>query len=197
MTSGDAGPDLARLTDEELVRGIARVEPAAFDVLYRRHGAAAFALARRMLGSQARAEDAVQEAFISLWRTARRYDSARGSVRSWLLGIVRNRSIDALRGLDVHQRRRIEMENFEDRVATLDETEGDFVSREQARSVQSALATLPRDQRRVLELAYFGGWTQTEIAEHLELPLGTVKSRARLGLKKLRCGLDEIVSGPE
>ncbi|MCA1671032.1 MAG: sigma-70 family RNA polymerase sigma factor [Actinobacteria bacterium] len=197
MTSGDAGPDLARLTDEELVRGIARVEPAAFDVLYRRHGAAAFALARRMLGSQARAEDAVQEAFISLWRTARRYDSARGSVRSWLLGIVRNRSIDVLRGLDVHQRRRIEMENFEGRVAAPHETEADVVRREQARRVQSALATLPRDQRRVLELAYFGGWTQTEIAEHLELPLGTVKSRTRLGLKKLRCGLDEIVSEPE
>lgn len=197
MSSGDGGHDLDRPSDEELVRGVARAEPAAFDALYRRHGAAAFALARRMLGSQSRAEDAVQEAFIGLWRTAPGYDPARGSVRNWLLGIVRNRSIDALRRLDVHQRRRIDSEFFEDRVATPDQTAERVVGRERARRVKSALRMLPPDQRRVLELAYFGGWTQTEIAEHLDLPLGTVKSRTRLALTKLRCALDEIVHGAE
>lgn len=193
MTSGDAGYDLARLTDEELVRGVARIESGAFDVLYRRHGAAVFALARRMLGSQLRAEDAVQEAFLGLWRSAARYDPARGSVRTWLLGMVRNRSIDALRSLGVHERRRIEMEGFEGRIEAHDQTEKDFIRDEQATGVRSALATLPPDQRRVLELAYFGGWSQTEIAEHLDLPLGTVKGRTRLGLVKLRSALDEIV----
>ena len=152
-----------------------------------------FALARRMLGSQLRAEDAVQEAFLGLWRSAARYDPARGAVRTWLLGMVRNRSIDALRSLGVHERRRIEMEGFEGRIEAHDQTEKDFIRDEQATGVRSALATLPPDQRRVLELAYFGGWSQTEIAEHLDLPLGTVKGRTRLGLMKLRSALDEIV----
>ena len=100
--SGAPRRDLARRTDEELVRAVAQIEPAPFEVLSQRHGAVAFGLARRMLGSQGPppAEDAVQEAFISLWRGAARYNPARGSVRSWLLGMLRHRSIDMLRRLD-------------------------------------------------------------------------------------------------
>ncbi len=191
MMSGEPGRDLARLTDEELVRGVARIEPAPFEVLYERHGAAAFGLARRMLGSQGLAEDAVQEGYISLWRGAARYDPARGSVRAWLLGMVRNRSIDMLRRLGVDERRRIAMAGFEDRIAAGEEAETDLIRREEATRVRSALTTLSPDQRRVLELAYYGGWTQTEIAEHFNMPLGTVKGRARLGLAKLRSALDE------
>jgi len=190
--SGDLGPDLARLTDEELVRGVARIEPAPFEALYERHGAAAFGLARRMLGSPGLAEDAVQEAYISLWRAAARYDPARGSVRSWLLGMVRNRSIDMLRRLGVDERRRIAMVGFEDRVAAGEESDTDVIRREDATRVRSALATLPPDQRRVLELAFYGGFTHTEIAEHFDMPLGTVKGRARLGLEKLRSALNEV-----
>ncbi len=183
---------MARLTDEELLRSVARIEPAAFEVLYQRHGPVAFALARRMLGSQAHAEDAVQEAFINLWRGATRYDPAKGSVRSWLLTMVRNRSIDLLRSLRIHERRRITIVGLEERIAAGDETEAEFISREEATMVRSALAMLPPDQRRVLELAYYGGWTQAEIAEHFDMPLGTVKGRTRLGLDKLRWALAEL-----
>lgn len=189
--SGELGVDLTRLSDEELVRGVARIEPGPFEVLYERHGAAAFGLALRMLRSRGLAEDAVQEAYISLWRGAARYDPARGSVRSWLLGMVRNRSIDTLRRLGVDERRRIAMAGFEDRFAAGQEGETDLIRREDARRVRSALGTLPADQRRVLELAYYGGWTQTEIAQHFDMPLGTVKGRTRLGLEKLRSALDE------
>ncbi len=194
--SGDPGCDLARLTDEELVRRVARIEPAPFEVLYERHGAAAFGLARRMLGSQGLAEDAVQEGYISLWRGAARYDSAIGSVRSWLLSMVRNRSIDMLRRLGVDERRRIAMVGLEDRIAAGEESETDLIRREDATRVRSALAALPPDQRRVLELAYYGGWTQTEIAEHFDISLGTVKGRTRLGLEKLRSALDEVAHAP-
>lgn len=145
-----------------------------------------------MLGSHELAEDAVQEAYIGLWRAAARYDSARGPVRSWLLGIVRNRSIDILRRVGVDERRLITIAGFEDRFAESEESETDLIRREEAARVQTALATLPPDQRRVLELAYYGGWTQAEIAEQFDMPLGTVKSRVRLGLEKLRSALDEV-----
>lgn len=183
------------MTDEELLRDVARIAPASFEVLYQRHGAAAFALASHMLGSRVHAEDAVQEAFINLWRGAARYDSARGSVRAWLLGMVRNRSIDMLRSREVHERRRIAIVGLEDQIAAHEATETDFIRREQAVTVRSALATLPPDQRHVLELAYYGGWTQAEIAEHFDMPLGTVKARTRLGLEKLKWALAEIAQG--
>ncbi len=183
---------MVRLTDEELLRSVARIEPAAFEVLYQRHGPVAFALAQRVLGSHAHAEDAVQEAFINLWRGAARYDALRGSVRSWLLTMVRNRSIDLLRSLSVHERRRITIVGLEERIAAGDKTEAEFISREEATMVRSALAMLPPDQRRVLELAYYGGWTQAEIAETFDMPLGTVKGRTRLGLDKLRWALAEL-----
>lgn len=191
VTSGYPGYGLG-LTDEELLQGVARLEPAPFEVLYERHGPVAFALARRMLGSRACAEDAVQEAFLNLWRSAASYDSARGSPRSWLLGMVRNRSLDLLRNRRVHERRRVAIMGFEERIATGEESGADLIRRDEATTVRSALASLPPEQRCVLELAYYGGWTQTEIAEHFDMPLGTVKGRTRLGLEKLRWALAEI-----
>jgi len=195
VTSGDSGWKL-RLTDEELLAGVARLEPEPFETLYERHGPAAFALARHMLGSHGLAEDAVQEAFLNLWRSARRYDRARGSVRSWLLSMVRHRSIDILRRLRVQERHRIAVVGLENRVATVEESAADLICREDAAMVRSALASLPPEQRRVLELAYFGGWTHAEIAEHFDMPLGTVKGRVRLGLEKLRWTLAEIARAP-
>lgn len=192
MTPGDPGYELARRTDEELLRSVARIDPAAFEVLYQRHGPAAFAVARHMLGSQAPAEEAVQEAFINLWRGAARYDNTRGSVRSWLLGMVRYRSIDLLRSLRVHERHRITVVGLEERIVAGEETEAEFIGREEATTVRRALAMLPPEQRRVLELSYYGGWRQREIAEHFDIPLGTVKGRMRLGLEKLRWALAEI-----
>jgi len=111
MARNSPGGEFDGQTDAELVRGIARLDPAPFEVLYERHAAAAFALARHMLGSDARAEDAVQEAYLNLWRAASRYERERASVRAWLLGMVRNRSIDALRRLAVEERRRVGLLN--------------------------------------------------------------------------------------
>lgn len=185
MASGGAG----RLSDEELVRRAARIDPAAFAELYDRHSVTAFSLARRMVGAS-RAEDAVQEAFLSAWRGVERYNPGRGAVRPWLMGIVRNRCIDELRRRDVRERRRAEVEDVEQRFAAPESTDGEVLRAEQSTAVWTALATLPGNQRHVLELAYFDGWTQTEIAERLDLPLGTVKGRTRLALDKLRSALE-------
>ncbi len=179
-------------SDEELLSGVARLEPDPFEVLYERHAPTAFALARHMLGSDTLAEDAVQEAFLNLWRSAARYEPGRGSVRAWLLCMVRHRSIDILRKFSVQERRRIALSGLEKHIATGEDSGADFIRREEAAIVRSALASLPPDQRRVLELAYYGGWTHTEIAEHFDLPLGTVKGRMRLGLEKLRWTLAEL-----
>jgi len=170
----------------ELVReGDAR----AFEVVFDRHGGAAFSLAYRMCGVRARAEDVVQDAFLSLWRSGARYDRGRGSVRSWILGAVHNRAIDAFRregakaGKDVHEERAAEQ------VASDELTEVEVERRDDAHRVRSALGELPPDQRRVIELAYFGGFTHAEIADMLGLPAGTVKGRMRLGLSKMRVSL--------
>ncbi len=184
--------ELARLSDEELVRLAARIDAAAFAELYDRHSVMAFSLARRIVGLE-RAEDAVQEAFLSLWRGVAHYDPERGGVRAWLMGIVRHRSIDELRKLEVHQRRRVEAEGFEERIAAPDSTDGQALSTEQSAMVRAALATLPEDQSRVLELGFFQGLSQTEIAERLDMPLGTVKGRTRLALGKLRSAIDPFM----
>lgn len=185
MASGSLG----RLSDEELVRRAARIDPAAFAELYDRHSVTAFSLARRMVGAS-RAEDAVQEAFLSAWRGVERYNPGRGAVRPWLMGIVRHRCIDELRRRDVRERRRAEVEDVEERFAAPESTDGEVLRAEQSTAVWTALAMLPGNQRHVLELAYFDGWTQAEIAERLDLPLGTVKGRTRLALDKLRSALE-------
>jgi RNA polymerase sigma-70 factor, ECF subfamily len=178
--------DLQRLADEELMRLVQHGEPRAFEVVYDRHGGAAFSLAYRMVGSRPAAEDIVQEAFLSMWRSRVRYERERGSVRTWVLGIVHHRAIDGLRRNLVHERRRASAEGIEERHEAKELTEVEAVRREEARTVRSALEELPEEQVRVIELAYFGGFTHTQIAEMLKMPIGTVKGRMRLGLDKLR-----------
>ena len=170
---------------------VGRGDAAAFDVIYDRHSSAAYSLAYRMCGKRGVADDVIQEAFISLWRAGARYDARRGSVRTWILGIVHNRAIDALRRSTVHDSRRASDEGLEERFEARERTELEVARRSEARIVREALDTLPPDQLRVIELAYFGGFTHTEIAEMLEAPLGTVKGRMRLGLEKLRATLGE------
>ena len=165
---------------------VARGDPRAFEVVFDRHGDAAFSLAYRMVGNRGGAEDVVQEAFISIWRSRQRYDSDRGSVRSWVLGIVHNRTIDALRRNVVHDRRRGSAEGIEERFEAPERTDAEVSRREDARSVRAAIQSLPGDQERVIELAYFGGFTHSQIAEMLDEPIGTIKGRMRLGLDKLR-----------
>jgi RNA polymerase sigma-70 factor (ECF subfamily) len=138
-----------------------------------------------------KAEDITQEAFLSLWRSKARYDRVRGSVRTWLLGIVRNRAIDLLRH-DVAGAPQVNLEaDLPERPAATEETDAEALRREAARQVRGALEVLPRDQMRVIELAYFGGLTHAQIADMLGMPLGTVKGRMRLGMEKIRAYLAE------
>src|SRR3954462_12098250 len=185
---------MLNLADEDLMQLVRRGDSAAFEVVYERHGTAAFSLAYRMVGTRSAAEDVVQEAFLSLWRSGARYDRSRGSVRTWILGIVHNRAIDALRRSAVHDRRRAGDEGLEERFETGERTDAEVARREEAREVRGALDTLPAEQLRVVELAYFGGFTHSVIAEMLGEPLGTVKGRMRLGLAKMRDGLGEAVA---
>jgi RNA polymerase sigma-70 factor, ECF subfamily len=183
--------DIRNLADEEVMQLVADGNPRAFELIYDRHGSAAFSLAYRMVGNRVTAEDATQEAFLSIWRSRVRYDRSRGSVRTWVLGIVHHRAIDALRRGGVHDRRQETMEGAEERFEAPERTEVEVARRDEAAGVRRALDTLPEDQRRTIELAYFGGFSHTEIAELLDEPVGTVKGRMRLGLDKLRRRLGE------
>jgi RNA polymerase sigma-70 factor (ECF subfamily) len=185
------GQDLRSLADEDVMQLVRRGDPRAFEVVYERHAAAAFSLAYRMMGTRAGAEDVTQDAFLSMWRSGARYDRSRGSVRTWVLGIVHHRAIDALRRATVHDRRRAGDEGIEQRFEAAERTDVEAARREEAGTVRHALSSLPADQCQVIELAYFGGFTHTEIADMLDAPVGTIKGRMRLGLKKMRAQLGE------
>lgn len=186
--------EIRRLGDEELMALVQRKDPVAFEAFFDRHGGAAYSLAHRIVGDAAAAEDVAQEAFLSLWRSRAGYDRARGSVRAWVLGVVRNRAIDALRREARPGAPRLGFDDealLEARPAA-ERTEVEAVRREVAREVRGALSDLPSDQSKVIELAYFGGFSQSEIAEMLGMPLGTVKGRMRLGLEKMRGRMAEL-----
>jgi len=142
-----------------------------------------------MTGTRGLAEDVAQDAFLSIWRSGARFERSRGSVRTWVLGIVHHRAIDALRRSFVHERRRADDEGIAERLESGVRTDAEVARRQEAETVRAALDTLPSEQVQVIELAYFGGFTHTEIAEMLEMPVGTVKGRMRLGLEKLRNAL--------
>jgi RNA polymerase sigma-70 factor (ECF subfamily) len=181
--------DLRSLADEDLMQLVMRGQAAAFELIYERHAQAAFSLAYRMAGSRGVAEDVVQESFLSIWRSGARYERARGSVRTWVLGIVHHRAIDALRRSHVHERRRASDEGLEEKLETGERTDVEAARHEEAAAVRAALGHLPSEQSQVIELAYFGGFTHTEIAAMLETPVGTIKGRMRLGLEKMRHAL--------
>jgi RNA polymerase sigma-70 factor (ECF subfamily) len=181
-----------RLADEELMPLVGRKDAEAFEVLYDRHGGVAFSLAYRIVGDRAAAEEVTQEAFISVWRSGARFDAARGSVRSWLLSVVRNRAIDFLRS-KAGKAPKLDFDDaavLEQRPAA-ERTEEEALRRETAGEVRGALDRLPGEQAKVIELAYYGGFSHSEIAGMLSLPMGTVKGRMRLGLEKIRGELAE------
>jgi RNA polymerase sigma-70 factor (ECF subfamily) len=181
-----------RLADEELMPWIGRKDPEAFEVFYDRHGGAAYSLAYRILGERGAAEDCVQEAFISIWRSGGRFDPTRGSVRSWTLSIVRNRAIDVLRGrAGKAPKLTFDDEEILEARPSGELTEEEAMRHETATEVRGALSHLPDEQSKVIQLAYFGGFSQSEIAAMLNVPLGTVKGRMRLGLEKVRGELAE------
>ena len=180
------------MADEELMPLIGAKDPEAFAVLFDRHGGAAYSLAYRIVGERGAAEDVTQEAFISVWRSGARFDRARGSVRAWLLSIVRNRAIDTLRaGAGKAPKLNFDDEAILEQRPAAERTEEEALRHETTSEIRGALAELPGEQSKVIELAYFGGFSQSEIAAMLGLPLGTVKGRMRLGLRKIRSELAE------
>jgi RNA polymerase sigma-70 factor (ECF subfamily) len=189
---GERSPDHHRLGDEDLMGLVRGGDPVAFEVVYERHRTVAYSLAYRMCGRRPLAEDVLQEAFLSAWRRSASYDPARGSVRTWLLGIVHHRAVDALRRTGGDGRRRIDVPVEELDFDAGVNVDDDVIERERAGVVRTALADLPPDQGRVIELAYFGGFTHTEIAAMLDQPVGTIKGRMRLGLDKLRIRFEPL-----
>jgi RNA polymerase sigma-70 factor (ECF subfamily) len=183
--------DLRGLADEELMELVDGGEMRAFEVILDRHASAGYSLAYRMCGRRALAEDIVQEAFLSLWRSGAGYDRTRGSVRSWVLSAVHNRAVDQLRRAGAKAGRDVHDNGLAERLPARETTEDQVERRDQAGRVRGALGELPPDQRQVIELAYFGGLTHSQIAEMLDLPPGTVKGRMRLGLTKMRSALGE------
>jgi RNA polymerase sigma-70 factor (ECF subfamily) len=174
------------LADEDLLSLVATKGSAeAFAALYDRHGSAAYSLSYRMMGGKQAAEDLMQDAFLKVWRNAGSYRTERGSVRTWILSIVHNRGIDQLRSLASRRRTQDRVEASAP-VSQPSEAFAQTWRNSQREQVREALGTLPAEQLKILELAYFSGYTHVEIAELLELPLGTVKGRMRLGLKKIR-----------
>jgi RNA polymerase sigma-70 factor, ECF subfamily len=181
----DGGRHYLLYADEDLMPLVEVGDAEAFATLYDRHGRMAYSLAYRMMGEKQQAEDVVQEAFIKVWRSAGGYRVGRGSVRTWILSIVHNSGIDQIRS---HARRGRMQDKVEASAPTSEPSEAfaETWRNTQQEQVREALNTLPQEQLKILELAYFSGYTHVEIAERLELPLGTVKGRMRLGLQKIR-----------
>jgi RNA polymerase sigma-70 factor (ECF subfamily) len=171
-------------SDEELLRRVVARDMEALEALYDRYGSAAYSLALRLTGSRETAEDVVQESFLSAWKRADTYRSDRGSARTWLLGITHHRAVDNLRA----RMARAPMTPLDDdlQLAADDDIWSEVELRLDRQAIVTALDGLPAEQRESIRLAYFGGLSYPEIAQRLSVPLGTVKSRMRLGIEKLR-----------
>jgi RNA polymerase sigma-70 factor (ECF subfamily) len=189
--------DAPLVDDDALLAAIQGRDDAALGTLYDRYGRLALGVAYRILGERGVAEDVVQEAFLNVWRKASGYQPGRGSVRTWLLTIVHNLAIDRRRGRHRREMTDVQIDEVEYSLGTDDEELFSTVSGEiEAEQVRRAIADLPAEQRQPIVLAYFGGLTHQEIAEQTGTPLGTVKSRMRLGLQKLRAALEQMKVDP-
>lgn len=171
--------------DLALLDALAAGDQQALADLYDRYGGLAFSVAMRVLGDSGRAEDVVQECFLKLWRSARQFDARRGSVRTWLITSVRNRSIDFLRGRGAHERQEREIPATIEASGSGSDPWHEVSQHIEREVVRDALGRLPAEQRQVVELAYYGGYSQHEIAEMSRVPISTVKGRMRLALEKL------------
>jgi RNA polymerase sigma-70 factor (ECF subfamily) len=181
------------LEDLELHRRVSAGDREAFDELYRRYGSAAYGLAVRITAQEALAQEVVQDAFLALWRAPEAFDPARGAFRSFFLSLVHHRAVDAVRR-EERLRKRTE------RASNLEPSHGEDVAEDvvevaylgvRRKEVREALEVLPPEQRQVIELAYFGGLTQTRIADLLHIPIGTVKTRTLAAMRKLRRALEQ------
>lgn len=180
--------------DLDLLRQIADGAGDALGLFYDRHASMALGLLCRMLGDRNEAEEVLQEVFLQVWRDARRYDPDRSSPRGWLLLIARSRALDRHRATAARRRREEESAQAAAALAVVPLGTRRLEHNESRRRIGSALDRLPPEQRRVIELSFYEGLTQTQIAEVLNAPLGTIKSRALLAMRKLRQMLEEGVT---
>jgi RNA polymerase sigma-70 factor (ECF subfamily) len=181
------------LEDAALVALVTEGDGAALESLYNRYGRAGYALALRILGDQALAQDVVQEVFLTVWRDAARFDAARGVFSSWLLTMTHHKAVDVVRREENLRKRRTGIEALEFTVADEPSPEDEAWASLRRDHVRRALGTLPPAQREALALAYFGGYTQREIARLTDTPLGTVKTRMLAGMRRLRALLESVV----
>lgn len=179
-------PVLEPESDEMLLDRLTKRDADALDALYTRYGRVAFALAYRVLGNPEAAEDVVQEAFLSVWRNVASYRQNRGHARGWLLTVVRNRAIDSLRAREARPKVGAALDDLGSFAADGNDPADDALRRVEAAAVREALTALPPEQRQTVELAFFAGLSYPEVAEKMGAPLGTVKSRMRLALERLR-----------
>lgn len=178
--------------DRVLMARVVDGDAAALELLYARYGRPCFALARRILTDSSFAEDVVQEVFLALWRDGEKYDETRGGFASWLLSMTHHKAVDRVRREETLRKRRTTVDALESTPSGLPDVEDQVWTGVRRERVRAALRTLPQAQREALELAYFGGHTQREIAGLTGIPLGTVKTRMLSGMRKMRDCLDSI-----
>ena len=174
------------LRDGELVELVAQKDAGALEALYERYGRPAYSLARRILTEETLAQDVVQEVFLSLWRDARRFDAGRGTVATYLLSMTHHRAVDVVRREENLRRWRTSDEGLELEADPRVRVEEEVEASERRAVVRAALGELPAAQREALALAYFGGYTQREVAALVGVPLGTVKTRMAAGMRKMK-----------
>jgi len=177
------------LQDGELVELVAQKDAGALEALYERYGRPAYSLARRILTEETLAQDVVQEVFLSLWRDARRFDAGRGTVATYLLSMTHHRAVDVVRREENLRRWRTSEEGLELEADPKVRVEDEVLTSERRAEVRSVLQELPAAQREALLLAYFGGYTQREVAALVGVPLGTVKTRMAAGMRKMKAAL--------
>jgi RNA polymerase sigma-70 factor (ECF subfamily) len=185
-----AREDLLKMADEELLALVADADADAFEVVYDRHIGVAYSLARRICGDGTEAEDSCQDAFLAIWRSAARYDARAGSVRSWLLTVVHHRAIDRLRKVTRHRAGLAGADAVAELVASTADTERGALERVDRTEMVGLVAALPEEQRQAISLSFYSGYSNSEVARILGLPIGTVKSRMRRGLERLRLALE-------
>ena len=188
--SGPSGYD--GLDDRALVARVVQADAEALEALYRRYGRPCYGLARRILTDEQFAQDVVQEVFLTVWRDASRFDASRGAFSSWLLSMTHHKAVDAVRREENLRKRRTTADVLDDAVSDAPAVHDEVWSLLRRSRVRDALQVLPDPQREALTLAYFGGYTQREIAGLTDTPLGTVKTRMLAGMRRLREVLDEI-----
>ena len=185
------GTPYGGLRDGQLVELVAQQDAGALEALYDRYGRAAFSLARRILTEETLAQDVVQEVFLSLWRDARRFDAGRGTVATYLLSMTHHRAVDVVRREENLRRWRTSDEGLELAPDPKARVEDEVEASERRTEVRAALKDLPEPQRQALLLAYFGGYTQREVAALVGVPLGTVKTRMAAGMRKMKEALSD------